>query len=721
MFAKPSAVPAAASSTPLDVNGEPIVGGGNVPVEALPVPARRESLEYDHRAKRARSDYPASFEPAPFRGQGYNNNYNNNYPSNNYNNSYNNSYNSSYSSRDRHRNDHHRTPEDPKQLDYLVPLRQFSDFLRWDFEKHPENYADGPLKGRTSLSEDDVRDEFRRYREGALGRTMWRFFGERNKDEWFIEKYNPTDSKPHRDQVSQRKLTEALPHWSTDLADGKFDTVSFDAAAKSGLVEGGAVDDGFGGENLKVPKAWDVCALFVKNVPAGVARKEIEEVCKTAAGFKTLLLSDPRADKQFARLGWIVFEEGTDLDAALLELNSKRVTDSFSLALAPQVTQPYRSRLLPVEFSTLTRITTDLALAQRVARSLDLEANIPPEQGYDAVQARSNQIIDAFPPVETAPAAETDAASSEPTAPQDSTPDDPMTDIPTTTDSPTTPTHPSLPSKPSALSTDSPSTLHTKKTLLHRLDLTITYLHRVHWYDYYSGMEAEGPEDFLRRCWIHLRPPAPPGLMEPALPSPTRGGDPRHQSEFHRAIERLEQRVQLRTLNLVSPDSLTTPPWGGEWLLKAGGKSPDAHIASVLASHVQEVESEKFRCGECSKLFRGKEFVTKHLRAKHGEVVDRAKVEVEFFNAYVRDANRVHYPTREQMEKAAAMQVQQQQSQGFGERRGGPAGGQGGGVRRPPPVGRDGRPIVDPRARKAFSYADLDGAPVGDVNELNYD
>ena len=48
-------------------------------------------------------------------------------------------------------------------------------------------------------------------------------------------------------------------------------------------------------------------------------------MCKEIPGFKYLALSEPNPQKKFHRLGWIVFEEDTDMDAAYEKLNEKKV------------------------------------------------------------------------------------------------------------------------------------------------------------------------------------------------------------------------------------------------------------------------------------------------------------------------------------------------------------------------------------------------------------
>jgi hypothetical protein len=60
---------------------------------------------------------------------------------------------------------------------------------------------------------------------------------------------------------------------------------------------------------------------------------------------------------------------------------------------------------------------------------------------------------------------------------------------------------------------------------------------------------------------------------------------------------------------------------------------------TFLDRHMVRVDEQKFRCkvGDCTKLFKGDEFVRKHIRNKHADVLSKFERDVEFFNNYVRD------------------------------------------------------------------------------------
>ena len=94
-------------------------------------------------------------------------------------------------------------------------------------------------------------------------------------------------------------------------------------------------------------------------------------------------------------------------------------------------------------------------------------------------------------------------------------------------------------------------------------------------------------------------------------------------SELHRQIEiARKQAAELGAQNSGSPgsqDAATTPT------------TPDD---SWCEPFVQEVAGAKFRCALCSKLFRGPEFVKRHLEAKHRDEAKRL-IEDKYFDCDV--------------------------------------------------------------------------------------
>ncbi|KAI9342753.1 hypothetical protein DFJ73DRAFT_842247 [Zopfochytrium polystomum] len=643
-----------------------------------------------------------------------------------------------------------RMMEDPLELDYMVPFRQYAEFLKSKSRSSRQPEPD----------EEEMRKKYQTYKENFQSKILTSFFEEHKSSDWFREKYHPIDSKPLKDEINGRKR-ELFPVFLNELQQGRLDHVCFDdVAAKSSSTpaapadpsadtEIGDADDAMlkasssvnvdEASKTHLPPPIPVNGLFLKAVPPTVKREQISELFKSYEGFSHLALSDPRPDKKFYRLGWLVFREGTNLEKAMQDLNGKQI-DDFVVSLAMHTHQSIRSRIIPLEFNTEARLETDLANARRLATALDVESGIQELEGKgcECLEARLTDVV-----------FKTDEYREE-VAEDEEKGDD---------------------QKPSSNVSERAHQISVKM-MKKRLDLHIEYLRRVHWYDYYSGIEAAGPEDFNRRTWVYLRRPIPPGGVPPET-----NLNKYAKSDFQRLSERLDTRIVLRTL--VLSDS-----WGGDDLLKLGGKDPEAELNRQLAAkHIAKVDTEKYRCKDCSKLFRGEEFVQKHIKAKHPRLAEEVAAEVEFFNSYVRDPNRVHYtyvqpPVQApgamggapgsfgdmsgmgSMMGAVAMGMQTgagmgmmgipsamaamgmgmpQMAMGMGWGNAfmssmmaqsaagmmmGSRGGRGGRIQSrlgPRPV-RSSEPLpVDPRARTQRAYDDLDSAPKGDIGELNYD
>ncbi|KAJ9083457.1 hypothetical protein DSO57_1034551 [Entomophthora muscae] len=150
-----------------------------------------------------------------------------------------------------------------------------------------------------------------------------------------------------------------------------------------------------------------------------------------------------------------------------------------------------------------------------------------------------------------------------------------------------------------------------KKTL----DLYLCYLRKVFFFCYYCCLTCDGNVELQRKCRDnHLR-------LTP-------------RSSLNRAgeawAESLDSRVERRLMSDNDPD-----------LELLGGKDLEKVIDDTVAKLVEEVGETKFRCSACNKLFKGAEFVKKHLKTKHPETYNDAAEEVQFLNNYVRDPNRI--------------------------------------------------------------------------------
>ena len=164
--------------------------------------------------------------------------------------------------------------------------------------------------------------------------------------------------------------------------------------------------------------------------------------------------------------------------------------------------------------------------------------------------------------------------------------------------------------------------------------MIITYLRNVHMFDYYMATECDSFEDFERRCPAFYRP-SPDKPLELKDKDTETFEDRRLATDGVKWYERLDKKLLLRTL---------VPGDNSPQILTFGGKLLDTEIERHLSKEkVEYVEPQKYRCkaAACNKLFKGPEFVKKHIKTKHPELIAQLQEPIVLFNNYVRDPNRV--------------------------------------------------------------------------------
>jgi hypothetical protein len=128
-----------------------------------------------------------------------------------------------------------------------------------------------------------------------------------------------------------------------------------------------------------------------------------------------------------------------------------------------------------------------------------------------------------------------------------------------------------------------------------RLDLQIMFLRAVHWVCYYSAYEAACPEELVRHCGDIV-------LRDDSI-------DSDDLTVFDKKIQLLIDRG-YRSLNL-----------------------PGVTLEERLTQkYCVELEPEKWKCQSCGKLFKGLEFLLKHLHLKHEQLVGSERADIDHLN-----------------------------------------------------------------------------------------
>ncbi|CAO0798763.1 unnamed protein product [Mucor circinelloides] len=470
------------------------------------------------------------------------------------------------------------TPVDPAQLDYLVPFKHFFEFTR-----------------RTStrrIDDEDMQKRFAHYKEKFAVRLLAQFFAANKDKEWFQDKYHPTISIPRLDDIKIRRR-RYLKEFLEELERGNYDKVNYD---KDGPITTQNDDDepaeAVGTEsNEDDANAEYETRLVIKTVPPTIAREKIMEMCKKIEGFDYLSLSEPGPNKKFHRIGWINFKEGTDMKKVFELMDNQKVDDFvFHLAMnrknMPQTRSP---RIAPDVTNTTERLQKDLDQAKEVALALESMLGEDTQEGLKAVEARAQKVISEHKPEES----KERAGGSEDGKVEEE---------------------------------ESVDRWNLKKSL----DMIIAYLRRVHMYCYYCALECDSAEELSRKCCDpHCRTITSATSTEEPV-------DPKQAAKTERGVaqwvKNLDQKISLK---IHTPDDRE--------LKRLGGRILQTEIDDYVKSHVLKEHESKYKCqvGECSKAFKGFDYVEKHILSKHPEEVERIKSEVEYYNNYVCDPNHI--------------------------------------------------------------------------------
>merc|ERR1712088_817895 len=103
-----------------------------------------------------------------------------------------------------------------------------------------------------------------------------------------------------------------------------------------------------------------------------------------------------------------------------------------------------------------------------------------------------------------------------------------------------------------------------------------------------------------------------------------------------KAVAKLEDRTERFIKEREAADSVEAA--------KLGLKVEADEVEKFMSASMQELEKDKWLCTLSQKRFKAPEFVRKHILNKFGDQVEEVKMDVEFFNNYIRDDKRPSMP-----------------------------------------------------------------------------
>ncbi|PWN49079.1 hypothetical protein IE53DRAFT_163723 [Violaceomyces palustris] len=527
-------------------------------------------------------------------------------------------------------------PVDPLQSETLVPFRVYAQISK---ASHPSS-RDRLVAPPTTQ---ELYEGYQAYRSAFSKKAMWNFFTQKREEAWFKEKYG-IEPENVEERKARKKLgrTGKKESWLQELRSGKLDKVDYDLktpASESELadkpgalgsetkpnadedaVRNSAIANSmsfalisrygeqeiYETEQVGIPSSPN--HIMIKSFPPDISREKLEQHLKSRPGFRYLALGEPHSGKKWHRVGWAVYEEGTDMEATLQALDGKDI-DNFTLHLALS-SRPASGKLrtVPEYANSFARLTQDLKHIKALTSNLEREDRESLFLGERAAAAEEGKPLEWLETnASEAIEARCDALGLHVEASDLDYVFDPKEDDDTRE--------------------------QRRRSLKKHLDLHLDLLRHVYNCDYYLALMCDFPEELVRRSPRHARKQPPKGTL---VESPREGANDESWSKS------IDQKISLLLSNEASN------------LEEYGGRSLDAELLDAALAYVKEEEKEKHRCivevggNQCGKLFKAAIFVQKHVMNKHRaflESVASARIkEAKFFNNFVRDPSRAQAP-----------------------------------------------------------------------------
>jgi len=357
-------------------------------------------------------------------------------------------------------------------------------------------------------------------------------------------------------------------------------------------------------------------SLYMRGVAAVITRADLEAVCKRYPGFLRIAMSDPSADKQFARRAWASFDHTVNIKDICWNLSNIRVKE---LELNPVVNRDVSNRVRPVNGLTCSPITMqlDMNFVIKLVKKLDEKHEL-----FMKSKNGNGEAKESTEEAEVAPETEDDDTPAAQRRKEEEAMNLPQK-------------NPVIEKFPENIETlvegidveneeddkkDYPIIVNEK--LEQWLDLLVLYLRIVHCVDYYNATDYVHEDEMPMRCGImHVRA------------APLEAASKKDALEWH-------NQNSSKLEHFLKEEEVATD----ERAEKLGKKKEEDEFENFIKANTQELAKDKWLCPLSGKKFRGPEFIRKHIVMKHAEHVENVKSEVKYFNNYIYDLKRPCFP-----------------------------------------------------------------------------
>ncbi|KAL7675762.1 hypothetical protein ACOME3_002026 [Neoechinorhynchus agilis] len=135
--------------------------------------------------------------------------------------------------------------------------------------------------------------------------------------------------------------------------------------------EEGEIDNagGSGDDHHMVPDYQKFQSIFIRSVPMGTTREDLEKYCSKHKGFQRVALSDPTPDRRFTRRAWITFDESTNVKELVDEWSSDRSQGFEGVSMNYDISR--RVKAVNGQLDSADAIEKHLGIASRLIKQMD--------------------------------------------------------------------------------------------------------------------------------------------------------------------------------------------------------------------------------------------------------------------------------------------------------------------------------------------------------------
>ncbi|KAK9237193.1 hypothetical protein V1525DRAFT_426457 [Lipomyces kononenkoae] len=345
--------------------------------------------------------------------------------------------------------------------------------------------------------------------------------------------------------------------------------------------------------------------LLIKTIAPHISRNQLVELVKDIPGYQFLSLSDANPLKRFHRIGWVMLSSENDLENSIEQLEGQSIHDDAAGDFIMHVgvhamVRPMKRKYLYPYLSSNEYLRKDLENSYKAAKKYESEFEMPEFEAIDKIRGRAKDIATKkYNEQLAAKVAEMEEQEEE-----------------------------------GMVVEDEDGAKLEKEVIRKQLDLTILYLRQVFSFCYYCIVSCDSICDLSKKCPAgHLRRLPPPPDADELTKRNYSSPDIRTQNWIKSWTDRF---------------ALFLNPTSGD-LKKLGGRPLEETVQSEITAHIKQEDEGKFRCkvAGCTKLFKGEDFVRKHIEKRHHEWIESLEADNTLLNNYVLDPCRLLPPKPE--------------------------------------------------------------------------